>query len=64
MAAVIPAVLVAAVKARAIALVARLAAAIAFVPIPVPSLKLASFVPRMFHFAAEGCSPNTTLHET
>lgn len=33
---------------------------IAPVAIPVPSLKLASFVPSMFHFAALGCSPNTT----
>lgn len=32
--------------------------------IPVPSLKLASLVPSIFHFAAEGshCSPKTTDH--
>lgn len=29
-------------------------------PKPVPSLKLASLVPNMFHLAALGCSPNTT----
>jgi hypothetical protein len=35
---------------------------IAALAIPVPSLKLASLVPNIFHFAADGCSPYTTDH--
>jgi hypothetical protein len=37
-----------------IALVESLAAVIALVAIPVPSLKLASLVPSIFHLAADG----------
>jgi hypothetical protein len=50
-------------EASLIALVDKLAAATAFVPMPVPSLKLESFVPKMFHLADDGCSPKTTLQD-